>query len=92
MPLVAHSSLPTFHRLIAEGGSVTTLERAYPTIGSFTRMTVLGRDGKGLWGGRVLKVRLEGTRGHVDITGERLRSVVGSTTLRSTYFKPASSL
>lgn len=71
---------------------VTTLERAYPTIGSFTRMTVLGRDGKGLWGGRVLKVRLEGTRGHVDITGERLRSVVGSTTLRSTYFKPASSL
>ena len=28
MPLVAHSSLPTFHRLIAEGGSVATLERA----------------------------------------------------------------
>jgi homoserine O-succinyltransferase len=28
MPLVAHSALPTFHRLIAEGGGVTPLERA----------------------------------------------------------------
>ena len=55
-------------------------------------MTVLARDGKGLWGGRVLTVRLQGTRGSVDVSGERLRSVVGGTALRSTYFKPVSSL
>ena len=71
---------------------VSKLERAYPAIGSFQRMTVLARDGKGLWGGRVLTVRLQGTRGSVDVSGERLRSVVGGTALRSTYFKPVSSL
>lgn len=71
---------------------VSTLERAYPAIGSFQRLTVLARDGKGLWGGRVLTLRLQGSRGYVDITGDRLRSVVGGSALRSTYFKPVSSL
>ncbi|AKT52387.1 SpoIID/LytB domain-containing protein [Arsenicicoccus sp. oral taxon 190] len=67
---------------------VATLERAYPSIGSFQRLTVLRRDGRGLWGGRVLTLRLEGSRGYVDLSGDRFRSVVGAAALRSTYFQP----
>ncbi|WP_409485122.1 SpoIID/LytB domain-containing protein [Arsenicicoccus dermatophilus] len=69
---------------------VTRLEQAYPAIGTFRTLTVLTRDGKGYWGGRVLTLRLTGTKGYVDLTGDRFRSLVGGTALRSTYFLPTS--
>jgi SpoIID/LytB domain protein len=67
--------------------SATTVQNAYPAIGSFTGITVLGRDGAGPWGGRVTSLRVEGTAGSVTVTGDRFRSAVG---LRSTLFTTGS--
>jgi stage II sporulation protein D len=45
------------------------LEKAYPTLGRLTSVQVLTRDGRGDWGGRVLTVRLSGTRGTKVVPG-----------------------
>jgi SpoIID/LytB domain protein len=62
--------------------SDTLIESKWPGIGNLTRITVLGRDGHGEWGGRVQSVRLVGGRGQVQVSGDTLRSVLG---LRSTW-------
>jgi len=62
--------------------SDTLIEAHWPGIGNLTRITVLGRDGHGEWGGRVQSVRLVGGRGQVQVSGDTLRSVLG---LRSTW-------
>ena len=55
----------------------------YPTIGTFTGLTVLTRNGYGEWGGRVLTLRVSGTVGFVDVTGAAFRSAMG---LKDTWF------
>lgn len=64
-------------------GFRTKIEAAYPSIGHL-RQLVVSRDGHGLWGGRIVSVRLVGTGGEVDgVTGARLQSILG---VRSTWF------
>ena len=55
----------------------------FPTIGTFTGLTVLARNGFGEWGGRVTSLRVEGTAGSAVVTGAQFRSKMG---LRDTLF------
>ncbi|MDO8390886.1 MAG: SpoIID/LytB domain-containing protein [Actinomycetota bacterium] len=55
----------------------------YPTIGSFTSLEVLARNGYGDWGGRVTSLRVAGTSGSVTVTGDAFRSAMG---LKSNWF------
>ena len=52
-------------------------------VGPVQGITVLTRNGLGTDGGRVLAVRVTGTGGSVDVTGEQFRSALG---LRSSWF------
>lgn len=61
-----------------------SISKAYPTIGTFTKLSVLTRDGNGDWGGRALSVRVTGTSGSVTVTAESFRSKL---VLRSTWFR-----
>jgi stage II sporulation protein D len=59
--------------------SAATLERAFPQVGRLSRIKVTQREGLGDWGGRVLTMVLEGTRGSVTVSGDsRVRSALGT--------------
>jgi stage II sporulation protein D len=58
------------------------IERAWPGIGDLRRIVALDRDGHGQWGGRVGSVRIVGSKGRVNVSGDTLRSALG---LRSTW-------
>jgi SpoIID/LytB domain protein len=64
---------------------VATIEAAFPAVGTLTSVTVTGRDGNGLWGGRVTAVTLAGSKGSVQTTGLGLQFALG---LRSPWFRP----
>ncbi len=59
------------------------ISRTYPSIGSFTALQVLTRNGLGAEGGRVLTMRVSGTSGSVTVTGNDFRSAFG---LKSDWF------
>lgn len=59
------------------------LERAHPSIGRLTRISVTERDGNGDWQGRVVELVLDGTDGNVTISGDSFRWAFG---LRSSWF------
>jgi SpoIID/LytB domain protein len=61
----------------------STLEAAYPSIGSFAAVSVLARDGAGEWGGRATSVEVRGSAGAVTVTGDQFRRAAG---LKSTWF------
>ncbi|MGH3496145.1 MAG: SpoIID/LytB domain-containing protein [Nocardioidaceae bacterium] len=63
--------------------SVSALESAYPQLGNLTAVRVTKRDGHGQWGGRVVQMTLQGSRGTVQLTGDDLRYMFG---LRSSWF------
>lgn len=63
--------------------TASRVQAAYPRIGTLRRLHVTRRDGHGEWGGRVLTVVLDGTRGDVTLSGDTFRSVFG---LRSSWF------
>lgn len=56
---------------------------AWPSIGTLTAIQVLSRDGNGAWGGRVLSLKLTGSKGSVTVDGGAFRTALG---LKSTYF------
>ena len=62
----------------------TKIEAAYPAIGDFQRLRVLKRDGHGAWNGRVIRLRVVGSRGSVTRTGEEFRVTFA---LRSTWWR-----
>ncbi len=62
----------------------TAIEDAYPAIGDFQRLRVRKKDEHGAWGGRVLRLRVIGSRGRVTRTGEEFRTTFG---LRSTWWR-----
>jgi stage II sporulation protein D len=62
----------------------TRIESAYPAIGDFRRLRVLKRDGHGTWNGRVIRVRVVGSRDSVTRTGESFRTKLS---LRSTWWR-----
>ena len=57
----------------------------YPSIGTFTSISILERHGNGEWGGWVKSVRVNGTAGAVTVTGDAFRSAFG---LKSAWFNP----
>ncbi|MDQ4040105.1 MAG: SpoIID/LytB domain-containing protein [Actinomycetota bacterium] len=61
------------------------ISRAYPSIGTYTALTVLSRNGLGAEGGRVLSIRVSGTSGSVTVSGNDFRTAFG---LRSDWFTP----
>ena len=64
--------------------SRATIEAKYPSIGTFTGITVLTREGNGEWGGRVLTMTVNGTAGAVSVSGAAFRTALG---LKSAWFQ-----
>jgi stage II sporulation protein D len=67
--------------------TITTarIQARWPSIGTYTRLRILTRDGNGAWGGRVLTAAVDGTAGSVSVTGATIRSSFG---LMSDWFIP----
>lgn len=63
--------------------TASRIQSTWPSIGTFTSIVVTSRDGLGLWGGRVLSMRVQGKSGSVTVTGNSFKSAFG---LRSNYF------
>ncbi len=63
--------------------SASMLQSIWPSVGTVTALQVIGRDGNGMWGGRVTDMKLTGTNGSVTFSGNTFQY---STGLRSTYF------
>jgi SpoIID/LytB domain protein len=59
--------------------SAAAIERAFPQIGRLARIRITYREGLGDWGGRVLTMVLEGSRGYVTVSGDsRVRAILGT--------------
>ena len=60
------------------------IEKAWPSLGNLTGITIGTRDGNGRWGGRVVKMTLHGSAtANLPVAGDDFRSRLG---LRSTWF------
>jgi SpoIID/LytB domain protein len=62
----------------------TTVEKAYPKIGTLKSLKITARTGGGDWGGRVSSLTLTGSKSSVTITGATARTALG---LKSTWFR-----
>jgi stage II sporulation protein D len=78
----ASSVNSTVHRWTGVRVAASRLESAFGT-GTLREIQVLQRDGRGEWGGRVLRVRLVGSARTVEVTGEQVRIAGG---LRSSWW------
>lgn len=65
--------------------SAAAITAAYPSIGTLRRLAITGRDGHGVWGGRITTMSIVGTRGTVKTTGPAFQAAFG---LRSYWFRP----
>ncbi len=63
--------------------SASTLEHAYPSIGTLRSLRITNRNGHGDWGGRVVSMTLVGSKGSTTISGDKARSVLS---LKSNWF------
>ena len=63
--------------------SASTIEKAYPAIGTLKGLKVTKRTGAGDWGGRVVSVSLVGSKKTVAVTGDTMRWTLG---LKSSWF------
>ena len=63
--------------------SASKIENAWPQIGTLKTLKVLGRDGNGAWGGRVLSVGLVGSKSTVSVSADSFRWAAG---LKSTWW------
>ena len=63
--------------------SASRIEAAWPQIGTLKTLKVLGRDGNGAWGGRVLSVGLVGSKSTVSVSADSFRWATG---LKSTWW------
>lgn len=59
------------------------VQAALPAVGTLESIEVLGRDGKGAYGGRVTSIKVVGSNGSSTLSGDTFRSYFG---LRSTMF------
>ena len=57
--------------------TATAIQKKYPTIGTFSSITVNSRDGKGPWGGRVTSLTLKGSAKSVTVSGTSFKSTMG---------------
>jgi SpoIID/LytB domain protein len=65
--------------------AASSLASAYPKIGTLQDVVITGRDGDGVWGGRVTGLELHGTDGSAVLSGTDLQFALG---LRSPWFRP----
>jgi stage II sporulation protein D len=65
--------------------TAAAIESAYPALGTLRNLTITGRDGNGVWGGRVTSLDLVGSKSTVSLSGTDLRVEFG---LRSEWFRP----
>ena len=63
--------------------SISSLERAYSTVGTLRALRVDKRDGLNAWGGRISSVTIIGSAGSKTVTGDSFRATMG---LRSTWW------
>lgn len=63
--------------------SSATIESLYPSIGKLTGLRIQGREGRGVWGGRITTVDVVGTAATVKVTSPRFG-------LKSSWWKPRS--
>ncbi len=61
--------------------------RAYPSVGSVSRLQVVSRDGSGAWGGRVQTIKIIGSKRTISVTGSAFGSRFG---LRSSLYRVTS--
>ena len=66
--------------------SGSSIDAAYPSIGSFTSLDVTSRNGDGDEGGRVNEMTVAGTAGSVSVTGSQFTAAMD---LNSDWFAPA---
>ncbi len=64
--------------------SESSIQAAFPQIGSLTGITILSRNGLGDMGGRVEQMSVEGSTGSVTVTGAQFASYLG---LNSDWFE-----
>ncbi|CAB4883365.1 unannotated protein [freshwater metagenome] len=62
----------------------STIQAAWPSIGTFSGLQVTSRDGGGEWGGRVATITVSGSAGSVNLSGSAFRLAVG---LKSALFQ-----
>ena len=65
------------------------IEAAFPAVGDFQRLRVRRRDGNGAWGGRVLRIRVVGSRSAVTMSGGDFREQLIYDGVKSTWFRQA---
>jgi len=63
--------------------SISSIEKAYPTVGTLKALRIDKRDGINAWGGRIASVTVLGSAGSKTVTGDSFRSTFG---LRSTWW------
>jgi SpoIID/LytB domain protein len=63
--------------------SAAAIDAAYPTIGTFSSLTVTARNGLGDFGGRVNEMTVTGTAGSVSVTGSGFAAALN---LKSNWF------
>ncbi len=68
---------------------VSTIEAAWPALGTLESIAITGRNGLGDWGGRVTTMTLVGSSRNVPLTGDDFASALG---LRSDWFTVTSTL
>ncbi len=64
--------------------SASTIEKAYPSVGTLKKLAVTKRNGHGDWGGRVTTISLVGSAKTVTISGDSARWALG---LKSNWFR-----
>jgi SpoIID/LytB domain protein len=69
---------------------ITTLPAAriaatYPSVGAVRSLLITGRDGHGVWGGRVTAISIIGTKRTLVLAGSTFQAAFG---LRSPWFRP----
>jgi SpoIID/LytB domain protein len=65
--------------------TVAAIQARWPSIGTYSQLRILSRDGNGQWGGRVLTAAIDGSNGSVALSGQAIASAFG---LRSDWFIP----
>jgi SpoIID/LytB domain protein len=63
--------------------AASTIQKAYPAVGTLQRLAITRRTGGGSWGGRVSSIQLIGSKKTVTITGNDARWAFG---LKSNWF------
>lgn len=65
--------------------SAAHIVAAYPQLGRLKDIEITGRDGNGVWGGRVTTLTLVGSKASVPLSGTQLQSALG---FGSPWFRP----